>query len=110
MHEWQFKPKGFEWVDLDHRQESVIAYLRKGKHKKNDILIILNMTPVVRRNWKVRTRGKSVWTELFNSDSEQYGGTGKVFNPHPVVELVDKKKQLYEINIHLPALGGIILH
>jgi 1,4-alpha-glucan branching enzyme len=53
-------------------------------------------------------KGKPAWTEVFNSDNVQYWGTGKVFNPSPQVTLVDKKKGIYEINIHLPALGGII--
>src|SRR5437868_7232084 len=50
LHELQFDQRGFEWVDLDHRQESVIAYMRKGKNRKNDILIILNLTLVVRKD------------------------------------------------------------
>ncbi len=108
LHEFQYNTKGFEWIDLNHRSESVIAYMRKGKNKKNDMLIILNLTPVVRRDWKVKVRGKAAWTEVFNSDSIQYWGTGKVFNPSPQVSLVDKKKGIYEINLHLPALGGII--
>jgi 1,4-alpha-glucan branching enzyme len=109
MHELQFNPKGFQWVDLDHRAESVVAYMRKGKKKDGHILVVLNMTPVVRRDWKLRVKGKSVWIELFNSDLEKYWGTGKVFNPDIQAQLVDKKRNIYEINLHLPALGGIIL-
>ena len=71
-------------------------------------LIILNLTPVVRRDWKIKVKGKAVWTEVFNSDSKQYWGTGNVYNPSPEVTLVDKKKGIYEINVHLPALGGVI--
>ncbi|MBK9530473.1 MAG: 1,4-alpha-glucan branching protein GlgB [Chitinophagaceae bacterium] len=109
LHEYQFSEKGFEWIDLDHRSESVIAFMRKGKNKKNNILVILNMTPVVRLDWKIRVKGKPAWTEIFNSDSIQYWGTGKVFNPTPVVNLVDKKRGIYEIIVHLPALGCIVL-
>ncbi len=109
LHELQFDPKGFEWIDLDHRPESVIAYMRKGKNKKDNMLVILNMTPVVRRDWKLQIKGKSVWSEIFNSDDKKYWGTGNVFNPAPEVKLVDKKRKIYEINVHLPALGGVIL-
>ncbi len=108
LHELQYNTKGFEWIDLNHRSESVVAYMRKGKNKNNDMLIVLNLTPVVRRDWKIKVKGKAVWTEVFNSDSVQYWGTGKVFNPSPQVTLVDKKKGIYEINIHLPALGGVV--
>jgi 1,4-alpha-glucan branching enzyme len=109
LHELQFDSEGFEWVDLDHRQESVIVYRRKGKKKKDDVLIILNMTPVVRNNWKINVYGKAEWKEIFNSDSKKYWGTGDVHNPDIGLHLVDKKTGLYEINVHLPALAAIIL-
>ena len=108
LYELQFDIGGFEWIDLHHRAETEVAYRRKGKKKKDDMLVILNMTPVVRRDWKLKVSGKSAWTEVFNSDSTKYWGTGKVFNPAPGVTMVDKKTQLFEINVHLPALGAVI--
>lgn len=108
LHKLQFDPRGFEWIDLDHRPESVMAYMRKGRNRKDDILVILNMTPVVRHDWKLRVKGKKDWKEVFNSDSKKYWGTGNVFNPSPKVKLIDKKAGIYEINLHLPALGGVI--
>ncbi len=109
LYEHQFDPKGFEWIDLNHRNESVICYRRKGKRSKNDLLIILNMTPVVRNNWKIYAKGKPHWKEIYNSDDKNYWGTGDVLNPDIQVTMVDKKDRIFEINIHLPALGGIIL-
>ncbi len=109
LHELQFDPAGFEWIDLDHRADSVIVYRRKGKKKKDDLLIILNMTPVVRHDWVIKAYGKADWKEIFNSDDKKYWGTGDVYNPSPEISLVDKKNKLYEIKLQLPALGGIIL-
>ncbi len=108
LHEKQFEPGGFEWVDLHHRQEAVIVFKRKGKDKKDDVLIILNMTPAVRRDWKIQVEGKAAWKEIFNSDSVEFYGTGDVYNPDPEVKLIEKNADLYEINCHLPALAGII--
>ncbi|MGI8583034.1 MAG: 1,4-alpha-glucan branching protein GlgB [Chitinophagaceae bacterium] len=109
LYEFQFDPKGFEWLDLNHRNESVISYRRKGKRSNNDLLIILNMTPVVRNDWKIYAKGKPHWKEIYNSDDKKYWGTGDVLNPTPQVTLVDKKLRIFEINIHLPALGSVIL-
>jgi 1,4-alpha-glucan branching enzyme len=109
LFENQFNIKGFEWIDLDHRAESVIVFRRKGKLPANDVLVILNMTPVVRNNWKVYANGKDKWKEIFNSDDRKYGGSGDVYNPDPIVTLVDKEKNRYEINIHLPPLAAVIL-
>ena len=108
LYELQFDMGGFEWVDLHNRGESIIAYRRKGKNKKEDILVILNMTPVVRRDWTLQVRGKSTWTEVFNSDGGKYWGTGNVYNPSPEVKIVDKKSGIFEIKVHLPALGAVI--
>ena len=109
LFENQFNINGFEWVDLSHRAETVVCFKRKGKNPSDDLLIILNMTPVVRRDWKVYTSGKSSWKEIFNSDSKAYWGTGDCFNPTPEVRLADKKENIYEIIVHLPPLGAIVL-
>lgn len=109
LHELQFAPEGFEWVDLNNRNECVMVYRRKGKNKKDDILVILNMTPVIRHNWKVYAHDKAAWTEVFNSDAKKYWGSGDVYNPEIACTLVDKKTKRYEINVHLPALGAVIL-
>ena len=109
LYEKQFVQDGFEWIDLNHHQESVIVYRRKGILPENDLLVILNMTPVVRNDWKIYAQGKETWKEVFNSDEKKYWGTGDVFNPAPVVKLVDKNTHQYEINVHLPALGAVVL-
>jgi len=109
LHELQFEAEGFEWVDLSHRQESVIIFKRKGKSSKNDILVILNMTPVVRNDWKFEVEGKSDWQEIFNSDSKEFWGAGNVFNPSIEVKVLDKKQKKYEITLNLPPLGGVVL-
>lgn len=109
LYEKQFDPAGFEWIDLDHRAESVITYRRKGKDPTDDIVVILNMTPVVRWNWRLQLTGKDTWKEIFNSDAAAYWGTGDIFNPAPAAVLVDKKEKHVEINVHLPALGAVVL-
>lgn len=109
LYEKQFDIHGFEWIDLNHREESVIVYRRKGKIPANDVLIILNMTPIVRHNWAVYVYGKNDWKEIFNSDAKQFWGTGDVYNPNITSVLLDKTTAQYKITVHLPALGGIIL-
>ncbi|HYF30517.1 MAG TPA: 1,4-alpha-glucan branching protein GlgB [Chitinophagaceae bacterium] len=109
MYELQFSLGGFEWVDLNHRYESVICYRRKGNNPEDDILVLLNLTPVVRLDWKVQTYGKPEWKEIFNSDSKKYWGTGDTINPDIQTTIVDKNEHLYEINVHLPPLGAVVL-
>jgi 1,4-alpha-glucan branching enzyme len=108
LYENQFNKYGFEWVDLRHRDDGVIVYRRKGKEAANDVLIILNMTPVVRRDWKVYTRGKSVWVEIFNSDDRKYWGTGDTNNPAIPVRGTGEEAW-YELTVHLPPLAAVVL-
>ncbi len=58
---------------------------------------------------KVYAKNKPHWKEIFNSDAKKYWGTGDVLNLDIQVEMVNKKERIFELNIHLPALGGIIL-
>lgn len=109
LYELQFQPGGFEWVDLGHREESVIAYRRKGVRPADDIVVILNMTPVVRFDWKVVTYGKTEWKEVFNSDIRSFWGTGDTYNPSIPTHVTPYDSKLYELTVHLPPLGAIIL-
>jgi 1,4-alpha-glucan branching enzyme len=67
------------------------------------------MTPVVRYHWKVEVFNKPNWKEIFNSDAIGYYGTGDVYNPDIQVKVLDEEINKFELDIHLPALGAIIL-
>jgi 1,4-alpha-glucan branching enzyme len=109
MFQNQFSLKGFEWVDLNHRQESVVVYKRKGNKKTDDLLVILNLTPVVRQDWEVYADGKVYTKEILNSDDKKFWGSANVFNPEIRCTLVDKGQKKYKLTVNLPPLGGIIL-
>ena len=109
MYEKQFSPDGFEWVDLDHRNESVAVYKRKGKDPKYDLVIILNFTPLVHNNWEVYVYGQEKWIEKFNSDDKAFWGTGDVYNPNIESELIDEQTELYKLRVHLPALSAVVI-
>jgi len=109
LYEKQFATDGFEWVDLNHRDESVIVYMRKGNEVDHHVLVLLNMTPVVRMDWDVYVHGKGTWQEIFNSNAAEFWGTGDVFNPTIHCELVDEPTLCYRIKVHLPALGAVVL-
>lgn len=109
LYELQFDPAGFEWVDLSHRAESVIAFKRKGRKKGSELLVLLNLTPVVRDNWILELQGHLFKKEIFNSNALEFGGTGDVFNPAIAPVVINKKEKIYQLTIQLPALGAIIL-
>lgn len=109
LYEKQFIPGGFEWLDLTKGSNAVIGYKRIGNDRKDDILVILNMTTMVRMDWEVYVHDKGDWQEIFNSNSKEFWGTGDVFNPEIRCELVDEGTKAYRLLLNLPALGGIVL-
>ncbi len=110
LHELQFKHEGFEWVNLECRNEAIMVFKRKSSKPKDDVLVILNMTPVVRNNHTFEvTAGKTKWKEIFNSDATKYWGTGNVFNPDVKCELINKKQKRYKLTVHLPPLAAVVL-
>ena len=109
LYELQFDPAGFEWIDLQHRSESVMAFKRKGKNPAGDIVVIINATPVVRHDWKISVQGKPNWHEIFNSDHQDFWGTGVVYNPAIPSVCVDAQNNWYELTLQLPALSAVVL-
>jgi 1,4-alpha-glucan branching enzyme len=109
LYENQFNIHGFEWVDLYHRDECVIVYGRKGKNKEDDLLIILNLTPEPRLDWEIYLTGKTYSSEIFNSDSKKYWGSGDVYNPTIRQELVNEDEKKYRLVVNIPPLAGIVL-
>jgi len=109
LYQNQFNIDGFEWVDLNHRAESIVVYKRMGKTSADDVLVILNMTPVVRSDWEVYVTGKKYKKEIFNSDAVKYWGSGNVYNPVIRCELMDNTQKEYRLIVNLPPLSGIIL-
>ncbi len=75
LHQLDFTEDGFEWVDCMNWQESTLIYLRKGLEGTEPILVCCNFTPVVRKDYRVGVPKSGFWKEIFNSDSERYGGT-----------------------------------
>jgi len=76
LYEKQFSQEGFLWIDYGDAENSVLSYIRKGHDVENDLVVVCNMTPVVRENYKIGVTRKGRLKEVFNSDAEKYAGSG----------------------------------
>ncbi|MDP2919954.1 MAG: 1,4-alpha-glucan branching protein GlgB [Dehalococcoidia bacterium] len=76
LHEQDCNPAGFEWIDCNDSDHSVISFLRKGKAKDDVVTIVCNFTPVPRLHYRVGVPQGGCWQELLNSDAREYGGSG----------------------------------
>ena len=109
LFELQFDPKGFEWVEINKREEAVIAFKRKGLKPENDVLVVMNMTPVPRHQFPIHVQGKKVWSEIFNSDAKKFWGAGDLTNTSIQVIPQDEKGDWNQLLLNLPALSAIVL-
>ncbi|MBI3938661.1 MAG: 1,4-alpha-glucan branching protein GlgB [Betaproteobacteria bacterium] len=76
LHERDFSAVGFEWVNCHDWEQSVIAFLRRGRSPDDVLLVVCNFTPVVRANYRVGVPRGGTWRELLNGDAHHYGGRG----------------------------------
>jgi 1,4-alpha-glucan branching enzyme len=77
LYEQDFSPVGFEWIDCNDVDHSVISFLRKGLNPDELILVVANFTPVVQINYRVGVPSSGFWKEVLNSDAADYWGSGQ---------------------------------
>jgi 1,4-alpha-glucan branching enzyme len=77
MHELDFEPEGFEWVDSADWEDSIISFIRTGKSTEDVVLVVCNFTPVPRYDYRVGAPAGGFWKEVLNSDAKEYGGSGR---------------------------------
>lgn len=109
MYERTFTADGFEWIDTADRENSIVSYARKGNDPKDTLLIVLNMTPVPRSNYRIGVPSAGTYHEVFNSDAIEFYGSG-VNNGAPVAsEATAWQGRPQSIPINIPPLGAVVL-
>ncbi|HVS92084.1 MAG TPA: 1,4-alpha-glucan branching protein GlgB [Mucilaginibacter sp.] len=108
LYERAFEGSGFEWIDGGNSTDSVLVYTRKGHDPKNDLVIVLNMTPNPHHHYRVGVPEGGNWKEVFNSDDEKYWGSG-LGNPKAVKsEKISWHGRPDSINVTLPPLAAVV--
>jgi 1,4-alpha-glucan branching enzyme len=74
LHSLDFSNDGFAWVDFHDWENSTVSFLRKGKGTEDVILVVCNMTPLARLDYRVGVPRGGYWKEVLNSDASSYGG------------------------------------
>jgi 1,4-alpha-glucan branching enzyme len=100
---------GFEWVDANDGDNSVLTFLRKTEDPNDTIVVALNFTPVPRAKYRVGVPVGGYWRELLNSDGEMYGGSGMGNAGGRNSDPIPWHNQLNSISLTLPPLGALYL-
>ncbi|WP_366183476.1 1,4-alpha-glucan branching protein GlgB [Flavobacterium ovatum] len=107
LHEKQFSPEGFEWINYSDHQNAVMSYIRNGNNPKDSVIVVCNFTQVVRENYRIGLPRKGKLTEIFNSDDVIYGGSGMV-NPNKItIESSPYDGRDFSAAVTLPPLAVI---
>jgi 1,4-alpha-glucan branching enzyme len=100
-------PRGFEWLDGDNRDMSVIAFLRQAPEQM--AIVVLNFTPVVRHGYRVGVPDDGIYREVMNSDLARYGGSN-LYNAGEIAsEAIAWHGRGQSIVLTLPPLAGLVL-
>lgn len=101
---------GFEWIEADLADLNIIAYRRKNK-KGRELITVLNFAPVERESFRLKVPKLGRYEEVLTTDKYEFGGKNVLnsdgMRSHPITDKDGNK--LSVIDIHLPALGGVIL-
>jgi 1,4-alpha-glucan branching enzyme len=76
LHRLDCQPSGFEWVEANDSENSVLSWLRHGGEGTAPVLVVCNLTPVPRQGFRLGLPFGGQWVERLNSDAESYGGSG----------------------------------
>jgi 1,4-alpha-glucan branching enzyme len=76
LHQLDFDPAGFEWIDCCDSEKSTLSFIRKSRDGESVVLVVCNFTPVPRENYLLGVPHDGRWTEIINSDARYYGGSG----------------------------------
>ena len=109
LHQVDFQPTGFSWIDCDDAAHSVISLIRRAEHATDEVLAIFNFTPVVRDGYRMGVPEPGRYRELVNTDAEIYGG-GNVGNAGSLeTEPIAAQGMAQSLVLTLPPLAGLIL-
>ena len=109
LYELDSEPAGFEWIDCDDSDQSVLTFFRRG-HSSNDVLVVAcNFTPIPHTNYRLGVPQGGFWRELLNSDAQHYGGGGSGNLGGVEAGPASVHGRPYALSITLPPLAIVFL-
>jgi len=107
---WQnaYTEQGFEWIDANNSEQSIVSFVRHGDKPADDLLILINFDPASYETYRVGTPREGDWELVFNTDEPTFGGSG-----FPVVDMASSKPEPWNmrdnsIEIAVPGLAGLV--
>ncbi|MDP2282499.1 MAG: 1,4-alpha-glucan branching protein GlgB [Pseudohongiella sp.] len=110
LFELDSNPDGFSWIDADAEHQSVFVFLRRSQsHAGQTIIAVSNFTPAVHHSWRIGVPAAGRYTEILNTDSHFYGGSGTGNLGAVTAEAVASHGYDWSVVLTLPPLGTLWL-
>ena len=108
LHECDCEPRGFEWIDFNDRDQSVIAFVRRGRGDDSLVVAACNFTPVPRHGYRLGVPNAGRYRELINTDAKWYGGSDVGNQGGVDASAAPWHNRPFSIEVTLPPLGCVI--
>ncbi len=109
LHQQDFVAAGFEWIDCNDHEGSVISLIRRATDPAEFVVAVLNWTPIVRHGYRIGVPEPGYYTELINSDAHAYGGSNVGNEGGRQTEDIPAHGHDQSLSLTLPPLAGLIL-
>lgn len=103
--EMDFDPKGFEWIDCNDNEKSIVSFIRRGKDHEEELIIICNFTPQTYFDFRIGVPIAGTYKEIFSSDDEKYSGSGVINRTEIPSERIDWNGRQNSIPIKVAPLS-----
>jgi 1,4-alpha-glucan branching enzyme len=109
LHARDVDSRGFEWIDANDAEHSVLAFARRADDESHPIVIACNFTPLPRHNHRLGVNFPGSYREIVNTDAKEYGGSGQGNLGGIEATPAPHHDRPYSLNVTLPPLGAVFL-
>jgi len=109
LHQVDFEPSGFRWIDCNDWEASVVSFLRRAKDPENFLVVVCNFTPVVRHGYRIGVPRGGFYREILNTDWRVYGGSNVTNGEGVQAGAVPQHGYAQSLSLTLPPLGALVL-
>ena len=108
MYEFDNSWDGFEWMNADDKDRSTYSFVRKSSTGKNNLLFVINMTPMVWENYQIPVPKKKKYKLLLNSDDKKYAGFGHEVPAEITATEKPCQNQKYSLQLDMPPYSAVV--
>ena len=108
LYDRDFEEPGFDWIDCSDHSHSVVSFIRRSKDPNEFVVVICNFTPQPHSHYRIGVPEAGFYTELFNSDGKQYGGSNMGNLGGKCTDEWSFHNLPYSLDLCLPPLGVLV--